>query len=678
MRRQDEFVFRCACENRRTSSAHPSVFASAHKRKNIRQRVCSSVRCYLKLKRAVAFVVLTVLLWVSFPVAAFAEHRDYTTDDLFSVMEGIIGWKKQDENTKGDLLSSPSFLEKAGTTAADWYAFSLGRLGYEDDYASYLAVIADDITKRYAAPEKLDSAKATEWHRISLAVLSAGGDPTAIGRDAAGKPIDLIADGTYNRGLVSPLGQQGINGYIFALIAMDSFRYIVPENAQDTRDGIITSILSAQTDEGGFSLSSDTPAPDLTAMAVQALAPYYNSEQTHTYSNASGVQVTKNVRQAIDHALAYLSAAQTADGHYMSFGESSVEAAAQVLAALCSLGINPTEDARFIKKGNTLLDVIMRYRQNDGGFVHSFAYDEDNPAANPDTSNTMAGEQVLYALTALVRRDAGLRTLYDCRPETDDALKERIRSLTKRIDALPASPAQTDSETVRALFAAYLDIPVEERSYVSNYHLLADAMQTLNIENTSEYLSKYMDQNTSGNGAIVNVFSMEVVEPDVLFNASNLSEYDALTDPPTTAQYVTVIKLIDKINNAENGSDYQDILLDLENKKAQITLLQQEIESINAEVLEELYPFENISLKDKEVVQSIIERINNLHPVDRQQVLRYEDIEKAYIQIDNLQRAVVIGAVFAVIAVVVVVIVLFRIRKRRREKQQRKMADGDI
>lgn len=45
----------------------------------------------------------------------------------------------------------------------------------------------------------------------------------------------------------------------------------------------------------------------------------------------------------------------------------------------------------FYKNGNTLWDGLMIYHMPDGGFVNSFAYDEENPSSEPDKSNSMAG-----------------------------------------------------------------------------------------------------------------------------------------------------------------------------------------------------------------------------------------------------------------------------------------------
>ena len=82
-----------------------------------------------------------------------------------------------------------------------------------------------------------------------------GGDPTNIGTDENGLPINLIADGTYDRGKTTPLGRQGINGWIWGLITLDSMRYNIPDGAYYTRDDIIIEILRQQLSDGGFALS---------------------------------------------------------------------------------------------------------------------------------------------------------------------------------------------------------------------------------------------------------------------------------------------------------------------------------------------------------------------------------------------------------------------------------------
>lgn len=136
-----------------------------------------------------------------------------------------------------------------------------------------------------------------------------GGDPTSIGADRDGKPINLIADGVYNRGEVASLGKQGINGWIWGLIALDSLRYPIPEGAFYSRDDIILEILRRQLPDGGFALTGEEADPDITAMALQALSPYYNNKTTYSYTvKSTGEEVTRTVRQIVDEALSTLSA----------------------------------------------------------------------------------------------------------------------------------------------------------------------------------------------------------------------------------------------------------------------------------------------------------------------------------------------------------------------------------
>ena len=152
---------------------------------------------------------------------------------------------------------------------------------------------------------------------------------------------------------------------------------------------------------------------DITAMALTALAPYYeeNSE----------------AKAAADLALSWISEHQESDGGFcssMDTGTESSESCAQVLTALCSLGIDPQSDSRFIKNGNTVLDNLMSFRQEDGGFVHAYVYDASNPASIPDESDFLAGGQAAYALTAFCRYKNNMKNLFNLRPEKASLLSK--------------------------------------------------------------------------------------------------------------------------------------------------------------------------------------------------------------------------------------------------------------
>ena len=76
-----------------------------------------------------------------------------------AVADGIIEWKKLDNGSSADgYLINETYLELAGSTPGDWYQIGLSRLGVEDNYAGYLAVIRDRVEERYRDPGKLSAA----------------------------------------------------------------------------------------------------------------------------------------------------------------------------------------------------------------------------------------------------------------------------------------------------------------------------------------------------------------------------------------------------------------------------------------------------------------------------------------------------------------------------------------
>ncbi|UWP58142.1 prenyltransferase/squalene oxidase repeat-containing protein [Ruminococcus gauvreauii] len=612
---------------------------------------------------------------------AYAEgHTDYTPQELLETMEDIIVWEKRQVGAAaaGDLFNN-AFLQIAGTTNTDWTALAMGRSGYPDDYNAYLAVMADRVTGSYADKKRLVRDKATDWHRKTLAVLSLGGDPTAFGKDDSGNAVNLIADGVYNWSRTESLGEQGTNGWVYGLITLDSLRYQVPKGASETRQNIICEILKLQLDDGGFALdtssSQNASDVDLTAMAVQALAPYYNSEETYEITRYKK-QETKTVRQAVDAALTCLSESQRDDGGFVSWNMNNSESCCQVIVALCSLGIDPCGDSRFIKDENTVLDALMDYRNDDGGFLHSHEYDEENPDADPDKSNGMATQQAFYALTALCRYYGDMRTLYDFRPEMDEEVKARVEAARQAIDNLNAD---SPSEDLTAAFSAYREVPVEERSYIFNYVKLADLMEDAGMENDSEFLAASMEQNTGGNGAVTSLFGQDVsMSANITFTDEDAQKAGNLPDNGSTEYYLDVVKLLDKLDKSENAGQYEDTRKLLERKKDAIAVTQQEINDINDTVTDTLYPVDQISLRDKKAVEDIKHRIAALSDYDRQQIAQYEDIEQASVRIRNQVTAICIAAAASVLILVLLIIVIVRMRKRKAGKLRQKQRYDNI
>ena len=281
------------------------------------------------------------------------------------------------------LLTEDAF--PAGSSVSDWTALAMARAGIADDYAGYLARLQAYVERQYAENGGLHEVKATEYHRIALTAAALGGDPTAFGTKPDGTAIDLVAEGTYNwQG--DDLGGQGLNGWIFALLTMDAVGSEVPADARYSRQDMLDAIVSAQLPEGGFSLGGGEMDVDITAMALQALAPYQ-----------------EQYPEVIDAALNALSAAQTVTGGFESWGAQSSESCAQVILALTALDIDPTADERFQKNQRNVVEALMDFRLSDGGFAH----EKDGPL------DAMACEQAMQALTAMALRQQGEGRFFD-------------------------------------------------------------------------------------------------------------------------------------------------------------------------------------------------------------------------------------------------------------------------
>ena len=238
----------------------------------------------------------------------------------------------------------------AGSIGGEWAVIGLSRAGLLSDEAaqSYEQTVEDYV--KQAGSVRLHHAKSTENSRTILGLTAAGCDAANV----AG--VDLTAglsDMTFVRA-------QGLNGPIWALIALDCGAYDIPQCAdgeeQTTREGLVAEILSAQCADGGWTLMGDVSDVDMTAMALTALASY--QEET-------------DVKAAVDAPLTYLSDAQQADGGFMSWGAANSESCAQVIVALTALGIDSAADSRFVKNGASPLDGLCAFACEGGGFRHS-------------------------------------------------------------------------------------------------------------------------------------------------------------------------------------------------------------------------------------------------------------------------------------------------------------------
>lgn len=280
---------------------------------------------------------------------------------------------------------------RIGVVGGEWAVLGLARSGYdipEEYYQNYYSAVESHIK---AQKGELHPSKYTEYSRLAVALTAIGKDPT----DVAG----------YN--LLEPLGDydktiwQGLNGPVWALIALDCANYEMPQNTgaktRATRDMYVNYILENQLLDGGFSLLGKAKAedlggavsdPDITGMALAALARYQDRE---------------DVKKAIQKALDCMSKMQQQGGGYASGDTENAESCAQMIIALSELGIS-IQDPRFVKGGNTLLDSLMSYYKKGEGFSHT---------KGEGNSSQMAAEQGLCAMVAAKRLIDGKSSLYN-------------------------------------------------------------------------------------------------------------------------------------------------------------------------------------------------------------------------------------------------------------------------
>ena len=277
--------------------------------------------------------------------------------------------------TTGDFMATLG-TPTVNSTGGEWMVIGLARsgrtvpAGYYDNVVEYVKAKAD-------ANERLHPTKVTDNARVILALTAIGKDVTNVGGHNLLKGLDSM----------DYVQAQDINGPIFTLIALDSHNY--PTMGDVTREKLIQVILDAQLNDGGWNLSAENADPDMTAMAIQALAPYYKTNET--------------VKAAVDKALEALSALQRSDGGFDSWDTVNSESCAQVIVALTALGIDPTADSRFVKNGHTVLDALAGFYVTGGGFRHTAGGER----------NDMATEQGYYALAAYYRFLNGQTRLYD-------------------------------------------------------------------------------------------------------------------------------------------------------------------------------------------------------------------------------------------------------------------------
>lgn len=304
-------------------------------------------------------------------------------------------------------VTAPSF----GTGAGEWTVMSLARGGYYPldnayftDYYNRIVPKVNELASKVSSKNgALHRVKSTENSRLILALSSIGKNATSVGDWNLIQPFDDF----------KWITKQGINGPIFALIALDTQNYQTGDPT--IRQQCVDYILSKQLSDGGWALSGDVSDPDITAMALQALVKY--KDQPAVAADA-------------EEAFAWMSSAQQETGGYASWGTTNSESIAQVITACTAWGIDPDTDSRFVKNGNSAVDALLTfYDAGSKMFCHVMG----------DGGNGMATDQGTYALIAYNRFTKGQTSLYDM---TDVPLSGGDTPVTDEMTAALSLPAE--------------------------------------------------------------------------------------------------------------------------------------------------------------------------------------------------------------------------------------------
>ncbi len=336
--------------------------------------------CYKNYKIRIISIVLIFIFIM--PVNVWA------VSDKLNKLETIE--KNIDTTAKFMLLQTSN--PTVGSIGGEWTIMCLARSGYnvpQNYYNKYYKNVENYVKEKKGI---LHKRKYTEYSRVVLALTAIGKNPhNVVGYD-----------------LVEPLGDyekvifQGINGPIFALIALDSGNYDMPvcksAKIQATRQMYIDYILAQQVKlDGGFSLLGDKGDPDITGMALQALSSYIDQPK---------------VELAIQKALDFLQNSQNADAGYSSWGSPTLESVAQVIMALTALDINP-HNKKYIKNGDTVIDNLLTYYTKNGGFMHIRSSEKGNGGADAGLVSAMSTDQGMYAMIAYRNYYLGKNSFYN-------------------------------------------------------------------------------------------------------------------------------------------------------------------------------------------------------------------------------------------------------------------------
>lgn len=309
-------------------------------------------------------------------------------------VDGIASSPDNETKANDGALSAAKYFDANCTSDAyvygqEWEIYAFAKSGRKIDDSLVVNY------KKSLAANKAEwagsTAKVTDSERVALTLAALGEDITSF------DGVNLVNDICSNDGLTA-----SANNLVYALIAFDeagvSDEAMLVSGSSWTRAKLVSELIAFQNADGGFTIEAGgSSSVDMTAMALQALAPYVEGGEDAAVT-ASGAQPSASA--SVEAALSFLKSQMNG---LCDFG--SVESNAQVLLALVALGKDPANTKNgFAKGANSLVTAIAAYELGDGkGYAHVMGSD-----GKPGNANALATVQALRALSAYKTAGSGV------------------------------------------------------------------------------------------------------------------------------------------------------------------------------------------------------------------------------------------------------------------------------
>jgi hypothetical protein len=313
------------------------------------------------------------------------------------------------KNLKEELDGLTAFIKVKGV-GDPWAALSLNKLGEKFDL-TFIRNSALEIKKNNGVQDFTN----TEIEKLILVLVSSGYSPYSF------MGYDLAAE-LFNRDMSSFLMNDVIYGLIVYNYANIDGNYNIKK--EQLIDFILANKLNYTRENSvisGWALAGQKVNPDMTGLAINALAPYYSTNS--------------KVKAEVDSAVESLSKLQTESGYISdSFGYFS-ESLDMVVLGLTSVGINP-EGEKFTKAKGDMVSALMSFKGTENQYRHNLEGGNDY----------IATEQALRAFIALKEfKEKGSYNYYSSSIDSSK-LEKFVLSEKELLDLgyLPKTGSRTD------------------------------------------------------------------------------------------------------------------------------------------------------------------------------------------------------------------------------------------